>query len=693
MRALSRAICALLAAAALVPACAYARHGRGGGVAPNPFALPQLTATQASSMFSFLGSATIPDATSPTGNVYLPSSALYTPDGSHMYLAGAACNPSVVFCDTHSGGIAEITLPASLCSGYTGGSGCTAAVDSTPIAPGITPEVSYTLTSGYSAGDTCAVFSSLPPNISANNGWYLYFGSADNDLVTSVGTCGGANSVGWATALTTAYISTVPVYQWAPVHPWDVTQSQDATVGTFIAHGQLIVSAAMGYDGACNDTLGFAYTASSAALSPTTTWGSINAASLTNASSLWGGAAPESSRALAGPIVENPSIWQPYFGPAYVAMGQSLSIASCFISQGPAFFALNPADITTAGGTLTATTALAYSTGNGMQNQPLTGPFPLHTTTGYYPAALTAAPSQGSTSVTVSLPTSTVTLTANVSANSSQIDVTAITGTLSNSAISYTANDTAGVIPANCCGTFTSFAYDYAPGSTLSTGTYNIGEDSTGAATNDTITLTPGGYWPTAYYKMFFSDGSSAIGTFGTASSGAQVFTPTAPLTGCAASSPCNSSVTIAPMGRAWNTGYDGPFGTAIWVPNTSTWMSFSYHLYGPQNGRGSSDICNSGASESYETPLYPDTSPYVQPLLYLYNASDILNGYNGTQPPYVATPYDVLTFPDAANLLNSNGCASQNVYQNGFANYYAAGNTLYILRGNIILAYKLTPP
>lgn len=669
---------------------AFARHG-GAASGSSPFYFPALSVTQAQGMFKFLGSVTIPDGASATGNIYIPGGALYTADGSHMYVAGMACDPGVANCGTISTGIGEVTLPATVCSGYVGGSTCTATVDSPPIGPGIVATTSYALTSGYSAGDTCAVFSSaLPPGISANNGWYIFFGAADDDLVTSVGSCGGADSVGWATALTATYASPVNVYQWAPTQPWG-GGGQNYITGSYVSGGSLIITAVVGYDAACTSTLGFSLQASSSALSPSTTWGSINDATIAN--NPWGYVAPESSRALVGPIVANPSIWQPYFGAAAVVMGESQSIASCMISQGPAFFSLNPADITAAGANVPVTAALAYTTTHGMSGQPPSGPFPLTTTTGYYPATLSAAPVQGAASVTVSLPTTSVTLTANVPAIGNQIDVTAISGTLSNSAIAYTANDTAAVFPANCCAAFTSLAYDYAPGSTLGTGTYNLGNPSTAAATNDTITLTPAGYNIGSSYEMFFSDGSSAVGTFAAASSGVQVFTPTAPLTGCVPATPCTTAVQIAPMGRAWNTGYDGPLGTGFWVPNTSTWVALSFHLNGPQNGRGSSSVCDGGASESYSTPLAPDTTSYGALSLYLYSASALLKGYNGSQAPYVASPYDVISFPDSANVLYSNGCPSSNQYNNGFADYYAAGNILYIIKGNVLLEYQITPP
>ena len=146
-------------------------------------------------------------------------------------------------------------------------------------------------------------------------------------------------------------------------------------------------------------------------------------------------------------------------------------------------------------------------------------------------------------------------------------------------------------------------------------------------------------------------------------------------------------------MGRAWNTGYDGPLGSGFWVPNTSTWVAVSFHLNGPQNGRGPSSICDAGASESYSTPLAPDTRSYGALLLYLYRATDLLNGYSGSQLTYTASPYDVISFPDSTNVLNSSGCPSSSQYSNGFADYYAAGNILYIIKGNVLLEYQITPP
>lgn len=657
----------------------------------SPFNLPALTQTQAQSMLSFVGSVSIPQAEY-TG-VPFSGGALYV-TGNTAYIQGLFYNPSNS--NQYLSGLAELTLPTP-CSGYSGGSGCTATVVSTPVLPGYVPEKTYTLTSGYTAGDTCAVFSSgLPPGITANAGWYMYFGSADDDEVTSVGTCGGTNSVGWATALTTTYSSSIGVYQWNNYNnPWENQANcggQDQITGSAIFNGELYVTGACSYDANYNAQLGWVLTGSTSLVN--TGWGTgINTAT--------SGGAAFPSRWLAGQMNTTPSIWQPYFGSAYVSSGPGLSVVSAYVSQGPSYFEFNPSNVTSSGSAVPVTPALQYSTtsGQSLDSRQYSGPFPTCTQTAScspsatgYPLTLSSTPAAGDVSETVTVPTATVTAVANITASTGIADITSITsGTIDNSGVRYAVTDSAGVLPT---GTDAIPSFDYPPGATLGTGNYAMGVPN-GNATGDTLTMTPDGYYqgegtnPTEW-TMTFSDGESRVGSFAVASGGSQTFTFSPALTGTP-----SKSVTIAPMGNAWNTVYDGPAGGGFFVPNTSTWIAFSYHYNGPPSPRTNANPCGQGNASTSYYQLAPDTKVYGQALMFLYHASDLQAGANGSQAPYVASPYDVIQFPDAsAPMLTSAGCFNiSSPYDIGWTYFDQSTDMLYLSVGYVILEYKLTPP
>ena len=679
MRAFSRAICALLAAAALVPACAYARHGRGGGVAPNPFALPLLTAAQAQSMFTFLGSVTIPTGSDPQyAGVVSPGAGLSV-SGSSAFITGHACNPSVNFCDTYAGGLAEMTLPAP-CAGYSGGSGCTATVVTPPQLPGVTFVSNYTLTAAPVAGATQATFTSMPPGLAANAGWYLDFnGTTTTDEVTAI----SGNTVTWATALPSGtYSTTVPVYQWNPLDPWCVTGNSCAITGSMVANNTVYVTGSGTYDNG-GGTAG--WVVSSTLPISGDSWGAVNVPFVNGAPST------EYSRSLAGPIYATPPIWQPYFGADYSTSGNGLSIVSNNVPQGPSYQSFNVADISAQGANTPITPILLYTTTNDtLSASGFSGPFPVCTQTAScspsatgYPAVLSSTPKAGDVSETISLPTGVVTGTANIAiSGAGNGTITSISsGTLSDSAVQYTVTDTAGVLPS---GTEFVPAYDYSPGTAVGTGSYAMGVP-TAAATADTLTMTPGGYH-TAEWTMTFSDGESRVGVIS-----GSTFTFSPALTGTP-----SQSVTVAPMGSAWNTDYDGPVGTGFWVPGTSTFISIYYHKDGPPRSRTVADPCGGANASTSFFALAPDTGEYGQLVMLLYRASDLYNQVTNpaAYPPYSATPYATVTFPDESHLFNSSGCPTVQAYANSWASFDYSDSTLYVAaNGADLFEYKVTPP
>ena len=680
---------ALLSAIIAASPLAFGRGARGGG-APTPFSLPLLTASQAASMFTFDGSITIPTGTNTYyGGVVSPGGALSV-SGTTAFINGHACNPTVQFCNSYALGVAQMTLPAP-CAGYSGGSACTATVVTPPQVPGVTYIHDYTFTQAPVAGDTQATFTSLPPNIAANSGWYLDFnGTTTTDEVTAI----SGNTVTWATALPSGtYSTTIPVYQFSPTEPWCNPGNNCAITGSMVVNNTLYVTGAATYD-LGSGTAGWVVQ-SSLPISGSS-WGAINIP-------LVGGTANAIySRYLAGPLYQTPSIWQPYFGQDYSTNGNGLSIVSEDVPQGPSYQAFNTADITSAGANTPITSVLLYNIGNNtLTNSSYSGPFPTCTqsetcspSASGYPITLSSTPAAGDTSETIALPTATVTATANISSatDAPNVTITAITaGTLSDSAIRYTVTDTAGVLPS---GTLAIPSYNYAPGTTLGTGTYSIGTP-TAAATSDTLTFTPDGYNNTvggqttgeSVWTITFSDGERRVGTI---SSSTITFSPA--LTGTP-----SQSAEIAPMGDAWNTDYDGPSGTGFWVPGTSTFLAMYYHHEGPLLPRTAADPCaGASASESFYA-LAPDTGQNSQVVMLLYSASDLYKQVTNpsTYPPYTAKPYATVEFPDNSHLFSSNGCVPNNLqYQNSWASFDPSDDKFYAAtNGSDIFEYTVTPP
>ncbi len=666
----------------------------------SPFNLPQLTAAQAASMFTFEGSITIPTGSSPDYDGVVSPGGSLAVYGNTAYVGGHACKPSVSFCSTYAGGLAQLNLPTP-CAGYSGGSGCTATVVTPPQGPGITFIQNYTLTSGYTTGDTCAVFSSLPPNITANNGWYLYFGSSDDDLVTSVGTCNGANSVGWATALTATYSSTVPVYQFNPTYPWCAAGVGCNASGVMVQNNKIYWAGAPTYDNG-GGTLGWVIQGTLPISG--TGWGSINVPSV------GGTANTEFSRSLDGPIYQTPAVWAPYFGPNYSTSGNGLSIVGNNIPQGPSYQAFNTADITSAGATTPITTILLYTlTNNTLTNSSFSGPFPVCTQTAScspsatgYPATLSTTPAAGDTSETISLPTGVVTATANIATSGAgNATITAInTGSLSDSAIQYTVSDQtfSGTLSTNSTTTVTinsTTGGSLVVGSLLNAtglptqdkitalGTYTSGSGTgtvtvanAATATSSSPVSATAGVLPSAteFVPAYnyspgttLGAGSYAMGvptaaatadsltmtpngyhtaewtmTFSDGSSvmgsiSGSTFTPVTALTGCQSSNPCTKNVTLAPMGDVWNTAYDGPIGTGFWVPGTSTFLSMYYHKNGPPRSRTVADPCGGANASTSFFALAPDTGEYGQVVMLLYSASDL---YKQVTNPSTYPPY-----------------------------------------------------
>ena len=747
---------AALVSTFLCTPAAFARRG-GGAVFSSPLNLPQLTVAQAQSMFTFLGSFKVPN-NGTTGFAF--GGGALSVSGTTMYMTSLVYEPVG---SSNVNGIGSFAIPAiSGSPDYTGGNGPSAgaAVLESPRTIGTMPPTTYTLTSGYTAGSTCAVFSSLPVGIAANAGWYLDFsgGATDDMLVTSVGSCNGASSVGWASGLSTTYTSALSVYEWNPGRIFTNSNAgNEEFTGTLVANGELYITGGGEYDGNCNGQLGW-IAMTSPSIGPT--WSIVTPSGGSAPSFVPGGySAAQVSRYFAGPIAPVPSTWQSILGPDYEAGGPSFSVNSCAQPWGPTFQSFNASSVTNSGTPVSITSALGYydATNEKLSGRAYSGPFPLTTTTGYYPATLTVAPAHNDTSETLSLPTSPVTLVASV-ATTGEMSVTSFTvGAFSNSGINYTfggsgtATITSGstsidlsAITTGAIGpneTLVLTGTGIPSGTTITTtsggaGTYTMSAAATATETSESITWEPPGIPSGAYMQPSYDYVPGATLTTGTYWEGdapttaissqtmtlaptgypantawtmffsdgssavglvnGATFTPLTPIAGCA--SGCTTSVTMGPMGDEYHNGYDGQNGGGFIVPGTSTYIAFYDHNYGIQRPKNAENSCDPNSSESWWAPLAPDTRLYQTIGVYLFKISDLQKAIVGSQAPYVAGPYGYLPFPDEANLV-PDGCVITtlgNTYANGWNYFDPTDDIWYVAQGGnptVIDEYRVTPP
>lgn len=675
----------------------------------SPMNLPMLTASQASSMFTFLGSFTLPSGgatpvsygsgtVSVSGNTMYVSSITYAPTGTST----SQLNQYI--------GIASFTIPTLTGTpDYTGGNGSVSSAQvNGPNGPGTMAPQNYTLTASPAPSATSATLVTLPTGIAANAGWYIKFSDGEAEEITAI----SGNTVSWATALTgTGLSTTVSIWEWQPKFIWatQVGSANNTITGIQEYNGELYVTGGSSFSGCSGDDLGWIAT-TSPSVGPT--WGAVNTA--TNAQT---GSTTESSRYYASPLALLPSEWQPYFGTMYQPGGPSLSDVGCFGKQGATFQEFNPADVLQTGGSVPITTALGYYYSTSSPNpeslagRQFSGPFPTCTQTAScspsptgYPATLTAAPTSGATSVNLSLPTSVVTVTANFTNGSNTMDVTSIDSgdPISNAGITYNASDSGGAGVITGIGAINP-SYYYTPGTSLGVGSnYQLFNAVTGSATGDTVTLTPEGYGAAeasaSAWTITFSDGEGRVAQIATTAVGATSTTATfTPALECGTNgyAACTTAVTVAPMGDALLNPYDGNVGGGFIVPNTRTFVSLWLHANGVDTPRGGA--CGGNSSSSMWEPLAPDTNYYSGINLYLYDLKALYAQAQGQGNVWDATP-SVVPFYDNTNLDGQNGCPEllSTAYQIGWSYFDYSDDILYVnvsQNPTIIDEYQLTPP
>lgn len=689
--------------------------GLGFGAQPDPAPLQLPLAQSSSSIFTFLGSFKV------ATTLQYPAGAMSVSNGT-LYL-GANCYdpvPSAYNSGAYavSAAISAVTIPTlSGTPAYNGSNYSGTATATTPTcgATYVAP-VEETISSGAPAdGATSATFAAVPSGIAVGADWYITFITTTGthqptELVTGV----SGTTLSFAALPTPpsgiSYTATGYIHQWFPPTPFGTNTNGFSLTGSLPYNGNLYLAGRVTFD---NDTseLGWILQSNTAA----TSYGNVYSA-LGNCKG--GTNTIEYSRKFGGSLGLVPQIWQSLLGgPAFVANGIAPSITENNQPIGFGLYVFNPATITTSGASDFNPKILLDSCYNGdpttrtyndIASYSFSGPFPLTTTTGYYPATITGGNGTGTngltgaTQVTLAVPTETVTGTASFSATSFSFTIDSITsGTLSNSGIWYSIS--ANGIPSN---TVFNPSESFAPGSSLGPGTYLISGVSSAAESAVSFTATPLGYGTAGgeggYFEVWFSDGETRIGhlnqttgniTFpeaaATQGSGGNFCTQAYPncdpttfsaLT-CAS---CTTSITIAPLGDNWASTYDGPLGTAFIEPRSRSLLFIGVHQYGTDVGRR--DYCaggNSGqaASGTNETPIYPDTDYYTQIQVTAFDLNSIVNASS----PYATQPYAQWQLPGSsqlglttANSLGSGlGCAYGRA--NGWMAYDPVASILYV--------------
>jgi hypothetical protein len=714
--------------------------GFGAQPNPNPLTLNRLLVSQLPSVFTFLGSWKLP------GNITYGAGAIYV-SGSTMYLAVNGYNAQDSNYYVNGSGIAAASIPTLTGTPAYDGSNAGAPCNSLPCSAGsgtvyapvvdaaVTTPANYTVTEAPTLGATSAVFTSAPAGFASGTSsipnWFVKFtnGTQTQDvLVTSWNSA--TNTFGWSGGLTQSnFETTVSAYQWNPAYPYGFA-SGDRMGGSLLSGSTFLISGGAYYDASCTTNLGWLISAN--ATSPAGTFSAVNTVS--GYPSGLTGTAALISRRYAGALGMVPTVWQTLLGgnPAFVAMGLGgLSNAGCNIPIGFSFTTFNPLNAT--GGSIVpmhpvldyiyqgaAGEAFVAAWPMQLTGRNLTGPFPLCVATlncsggetGYYPATLSTAPTAGATTASFVLPSSTVTVTANIVSGSNNLCVTSIVsgGPISNSAIYY--HPVGSGIPASGQNNIYP-AYDQGPGNPTGTattcgaglpGNYTMHNSATATATGETVTLTPEGY-AARYYWLCFSDaecrvvhlvdGESGIPstisgpndptTFAVIqdSTGATIAPPLNCNNGCtvtagqplSCSPSCTTAVTIAPLGDGLTSEYDGPFGAAFIEPNSRTLVDLSMHEFGPEGARA--DICASGSSGTNEIPLPPDTNYYMVMQLSLFDLKDALSA----STVYQTSPYATAPFPGESAFHSTTlgpGCLFGK--QNGFAFYDPVASILYII-------------
>lgn len=113
------------------------------------------------------------------------------------------------------------------------------------------------------------------------------------------------------------------------------------------------------------------------------------------------------------------------------------------------------------------------------------------------------------------------------------------------------------------------------------------------------------------------------------------------------------SNWTSSNPGNNYISCYDRPIGCAF-IPDGSRSLLFvHWHSYGPSGGPHSSP-CNTNASGSNETPVAPDTSPYIRMQVVAFDLAEVIKSRNGGGAVTAVLPYAWWEFPNWQSIIGS---------------------------------------
>lgn len=117
--------------------------------------------------------------------------------------------------------------------------------------------------------------------------------------------------------------------------------------------------------------------------------------------------------------------------------------------------------------------------------------------------------------------------------------------------------------------------------------------------------------------------------------------------------------------GNNYVVAYDRPIGCAF-IPDGSRSLIFiHWHSYGPHSGAASSP-CNANASGSNETPIAPDTQPYIRMQAVAYDLAAVIQNRNGGGATTAVLPYAWWEFPNWNSIIGqASTCPINGGWQN----------------------------
>lgn len=96
---------------------------------------------------------------------------------------------------------------------------------------------------------------------------------------------------------------------------------------------------------------------------------------------------------------------------------------------------------------------------------------------------------------------------------------------------------------------------------------------------------------------------------------------------------------------------YDRPIGCAFIPDGTRSLLFIHWHSYGP-GGDPHSGACNTNASGSNETPVSPDTQPYIRMQVVAFDLAQVISSRNAGNAVTAVLPYAWWEFPNWQSII-----------------------------------------